>query len=232
MKAVAIFQLTEGDGANYFGEFLNRNNVPFDVIRIDKGAVLPDSIANFSGLCFMGGPMGVNDSVSWMAPAIELIRVAHESAKPVIGHCLGGQMLSKALGGSVTRNPVTEIGWHDVYKVDGLQEGEWSCAPGEPVSVLHWHSDTFSTPVGATPLLLSEFCENQAFLVGKSLALQFHIEATREMVEFLVDECADQLSVSTPSLQSKEQIITHLESRLEKSEAFADRIYSAWIELL
>lgn len=232
MKPVAIFQHAEGEGANYFGAFLDRKKVPFEVIRVDKGDALPDNIADFSGLCFMGGPMGVNDPVPWMAPAIELIRVAHETGKPVIGHCLGGQMISKALGGAVSSNPVTELGWHDVYKAEDLQVGDWAGELGEPVSVLHWHSDTFSIPFGARPLLRSEFCENQAFLCGKSLAMQFHVEVTREMLEFLVNEYADKLCVSTPNEQNKEQLIANLESRLEASQRFADRLYDVWSEQL
>lgn len=232
MKPVAVFQHVKGEGANYFGQFLDRNNVPFEIVRIDQGDELPDNIAHYSGLCFMGGPMGVNDPLPWMSGAIGLIRSADELGKPVIGHCLGGQMISKALGGVVTSNPVTELGWHDVHVVERLALSDWFGGLDGSVSVLHWHSDTFSIPFGAIPLLRSEFCENQAFLYRKNLALQFHLEVTREMLDFLTNEYVDQLCVSTPTQQNKEQIISNLESRLEVSQRFADRLYGTWIELL
>jgi GMP synthase-like glutamine amidotransferase len=232
MKPIAIFQHAEGEGANYFGEFLDRNKVPFDVIRIDKDDEMPDNVAHFSGLCFMGGPMSVNDPLPWITGGIELIRAAHELGKPVIGHCLGGQMISKALGGSVSSNSVTELGWHDVHTVESLVLSDWIGGLDEAVGVLHWHSETFSIPFGATPLLRSEFCHNQAFLYHKNLALQFHLEVTREMLEFLINKYTDDLCVSTPTQQNKEQIMSNVESRLEMSQRFADRLYGAWIELL
>jgi GMP synthase-like glutamine amidotransferase len=75
-------------------------------------------------------------------------------------------------------------------------------------------------------------CHNQAFLYHKNLALQFHLEVTREMLEFLINKYTDDLCVSTPTQQNKEQIMSNVESRLEMSQRFADRLYGAWIELL
>ena len=82
---------------------------------------MPAAVDGFSGLCFMGGPMSVNDPLPWIEPVCALIREAAARNVPVIGHCLGGQLMSKALGGMITRNPVKELGWGEVD--DGAELG-------------------------------------------------------------------------------------------------------------
>lgn len=111
MLPVAIFRHAPTEGPGYFAIFLEANGIPWRLIPLDKGAVVPSSPEEFSGLCFMGGPMSVNDALPWIAPVCALIRESVTRGVPVIGHCLGGQLMSKALGGQVNRNPVKEIGW-------------------------------------------------------------------------------------------------------------------------
>ena len=95
------------------------------LIALDEGAPVPRDPRNFSGLCFMGGPMSVNDELPWIAPALELIREAVRKDVPVIGHCLGGQLMSRALGGVVRANPYKEIGWGVVRVADNGVAREW-----------------------------------------------------------------------------------------------------------
>ena len=114
MNPVAIFRHFPIEGPGYFATFLELHGIPWQLIRIDAGDAVPSDISAFSGLAFMGGPMSVNDELPWIAPVLALIRAAQVADMPVLGHCLGGQLMAKALGGTVSRNPVKEIGWGEV----------------------------------------------------------------------------------------------------------------------
>ena len=110
MKPVVICRYAPHEGPGYFATYLTRHEIPWQLAKLDEGDSLPD-IGAIAGLAMMGGPMSVNDDLPWIAPMLDSIRAAIEAQVPVIGHCLGGQLLAKALGGRVTRNPVKEIGW-------------------------------------------------------------------------------------------------------------------------
>ena len=124
----------------------------------------------------MGGPMSVNDRLAWIPKVLRLIRAAVAADIPVLGHCLGGQLLSKALGGRVRANREKEFGWLPVARVDSPQTESWLAGLPPRFEVFHWHGETFSLPAGATHLLRSRYCRNQAFVLGKNLGLQCHIE--------------------------------------------------------
>lgn len=120
MKPVAIFRHFPVEGPGYLATFLDSHSIPWQLIKIDAGEMSPASTDHFSGLVFMGGPMSVNDDLPWIAPALALIQQAVTNNIPVLGHCLGGQLMSKALGGIVRRSAVKEIGWGEVSVADNL----------------------------------------------------------------------------------------------------------------
>src|SRR5215471_17613303 len=111
MRPVAIFRHYVTEGPGYFATYLERSGLPWELVKLDEGRTVPTTPDAFSGLVFMGGPMSVNDDLPWIPPVLNLIRSAVARGVPVLGHCLGGQLMSKALGGEVTRAPVKEIGW-------------------------------------------------------------------------------------------------------------------------
>ena len=114
MKPLYIFRHIDCEGPGYLAEVLERKGIPWQLIAIDTDVAVPHSIDGCSGLVFMGGPMSVNDDLPWIGQELALIRAAQTAGLPVLGHCLGGQLISKALGGEITANPVREIGWHPV----------------------------------------------------------------------------------------------------------------------
>ena len=138
MKPIAIFRHSITEGPGYFATALDRYRVPWRLIKTDAGDAVPVDSSDFGGLAFMGGPMSVNDDLPWIAPVLALVRDAVHADVPVIGHCLGGQLMAKALGGVVTRNPVKEIGWGavDILPVD--ESRRWL---GDATSFesFHWH---------------------------------------------------------------------------------------------
>lgn len=124
--------------------------------------------------------MSVNDDLPWLQPVFELIRTAVADGVPVIGHCLGGQLISKALSGAVTRNPVKELGWGEVMATAAAAR-DW-LGDLERFAAFHWHGETFAIPPGATRILRSAYCENQAFVMGPHLGMQCHVEMTAAMI--------------------------------------------------
>jgi GMP synthase-like glutamine amidotransferase len=231
MKPVAIFRHAVTEGPGYFATYLDRHSVPWKVIKIDEGEAVPHDPRRYSGLTFMGGPMSVNDNLPWIAPALALIRAAVAQDVPVLGHCLGGQLIARALRGSIERNPVKEIGWGRVDVLENEVASQWFGAGVRSFDSFHWHGETFSIPPGATRVLSSPWCENQAFVLGKHLALQCHVEMTPELIRAWCREWAkevESLARRTPSVQTPAQMTAAVEDRTRVLNEVADRIYDRW----
>ncbi len=230
MKPVVIFRHAATEGPGFLGSFLTEKNIPWRLIKIDEGEALPDSALGFSGAVLMGGPMSVNDDLPWIAPLLALIREAVKTDIPVLGHCLGGQLMSKALGAVVTQNPVKEIGWGEV-NVDGNAEARHWFGSLRTLQVFHWHGETFTLPAGATHLLSSVCCQNQAYVIGKHLAFQCHIEMTADMVKAWCEVGADEIAQSSasPGVQQISAIQDNLEARVMALNATARPVYERWI---
>ncbi|MBI4995467.1 MAG: type 1 glutamine amidotransferase [Rhodocyclales bacterium] len=231
MKPVAIFRHSPGEGPGYFATFLEAHSVPWVLVRIDAGEAVPAMPDAFAGLCFMGGPMSVNDELPWIAPVCALIRNAVAGDVPVIGHCLGGQLMSKALGGQVTKNPVKELGWGEVSRIVSRGDtppAEW-LGNIESFEAFHWHGETFSIPLGATRLLSSQWCENQAFVMGPHLGMQCHVEMTEAMIRLWCRQWADECAQASASVQTPDQMQERMDERLAAMRVAADRLYTRWI---
>jgi GMP synthase-like glutamine amidotransferase len=234
MKPIAIFRHASTEGPGYFATVLERHGLSWQLTKIDQGEAVPADPARFAGMVFMGGPMSVNDDLPWIAPVLELIRTGVAANVPVLGHCLGGQLMSRALGGSVSRNPVKEIGWGEVTVFNNPQAMHWFGHAAPSFLSFHWHGETFSVPDGAQRLLGNSHCENQAFALGPHLALQCHIEMTRDMIDHWCVSGAREIARSSgsPGVQTIEAIKTDVEARLAALHRIADRVYERWIENL
>jgi len=232
MKPIAIFRHLECEGPGYFADFLDQHQIPHTLIRIDQHDPIPPSIDDYSALVFMGGPMSVNDNLDWIAAEIKLIQQAQKSNLPLLGHCLGGQLIAKALGATVGKNVVKEIGWHTVSKQTNSASDDWLGPLPNDFEVFHWHGETFSIPQGATPLLSSQHCDNQAFAIGNTLALQCHVEMTAAMVREWANEYTEELSNPSESLQAADQILANVDIKIEQLKPIADSIYQRWIRAL
>lgn len=230
MKPIAIFRHSASEGPGYFATFLERHSVPWEMVCLDAGEAVPADVAQLSGLCLMGGPMSVNDSLSWIPPVLELIREAVRNAVPVVGHCLGGQLMAKALGAEVRRNAVKEIGWGDVAVEPGPKSLEWlgSIASFEG---FHWHGETFDMPEGAVRLMSSRYCANQAFVLGRHLGLQCHVEMTEELIRRWCEDWDRELrGARSPSVQTPDEMLRDLPIRLDRLHRVADSLYTRWLE--
>jgi GMP synthase-like glutamine amidotransferase len=232
LKPVAIFRYARTEGAGHFATFLSEHGLLFQLIRLDEGEPVPESCDDFSGLGFMGGPMSANDELPWTQPVLELMRCAAAEGVPVIGHCLGGQMLSRALGGVVTLNPVKEIGWVPVTIEKGGLAREWF-GDLERFNTFQWHQDTFSIPPGGERILTGKHCPNQAYVVdGRHLGMQCHVEVTAEMIDTWcsigIDDIDEAIGKS-PAVQDALTIRSEMPKNLPALSGTADRLYTRWV---
>lgn len=231
MKPVVIFRHALAEGAGYLGAFLTEKNIPWQMVRIDQGDALPESMDAYSGMVLMGGPMSVNDDLPWIAPLLALVRESMQQDIPVLGHCLGGQLISKALGAEVSKNAVKEIGWGVVALSDNDIARHWF-GDLDQFDAFHWHGETFALPIGATHILSSAYCSNQAYAIGKHLAMQCHIEMTADMVKVWCDVGADEVQEAQHSLgvQTQAAMQEELPQRIKELNKIARVVYERWTQ--
>jgi GMP synthase-like glutamine amidotransferase len=231
MNPVAVFRTARSEGPGYFATYLERRSIPLQLVALDEGAPVPRDARRFSGLVFMGGPMSVNDDLPWTAPALELVRDAVRKDVPVLGHCLGGQLIAKAFGGVVGPNPVKEIGWGEVRVAQNALAREW-LGDLPAFESFHWHGETFSIPPGGTRILEGPHCANQAFALGKHFGMQCHVEMTEDLIQLWLRGGADEIreAAGSPAVQKPEEIQRNLGPRLDALHTVAERIYERWTE--
>lgn len=171
---------------------LDQRGAEISYTRCFAGERVP-RLAEFDLLIAMGGPMSVNDEQDfpWLKDEKLLIQNAIARDIPVLGVCLGAQLIAGALGARVYPNPVKEIGWFPIHAVE---RAESSFVFPSACTVFHWHGETFDLPEGATPLARSEACEHQAFQLKRNvIGLQFHLEMTPESTLAMVENCRHEL---------------------------------------
>jgi GMP synthase-like glutamine amidotransferase len=190
---------------------------------------VPANVNEFAGIGMMGGPMSVNDTLPWVAPMEALLRGAVDRGVPVIGHCLGGQLLAKSLGATVGRARTTEIGWIDVSVPDPAIAREWF-GGRERFTTFEWHYEAFTLPAGALRVLTNAFNENQAYVIdSRHIGFQGHIEMTAEIARSWIALSADELPAQpTASTQPASEILRNLEARVGALNAVADDVYARW----
>ena len=230
MKPIRIFRHVACEGPGYLGTFLDEHAIPYDVICIVKGITVPQELDCVSGLVFMGGSMNVTDPLQWIEDEKKLIRKAIDKNIPVMGICLGAQLMSAALGGQITHDPKMEIGWHAVETIAINTNIDWLNELSDEFIPFHWHADTFSIPEAATPLFHSQCRKNQAFILNNNLAMQFHLEMTVEMVEEWVRRFGEDLTQGHSCVQNNKEILLNLDHRIKNLHRYADIMYGAWIK--
>jgi GMP synthase-like glutamine amidotransferase len=227
MRPVAIFRFSPTEGPGHFGGWLERERVPHRIIALDQGEAVPGDVGAFAGIGMMGGPMSANDPLPWNPPLLTLLKQAVAADIPVIGHCLGGQLLAKALGARVAPTATPEIGWGEVKAPDRAATAWFGGR--DKFTTFQWHYDIFELPPGAVRVLTNAFNPQQGYALGKHVGFQCHIEMTRPMVETWAGSGANELPArSNGARQSRDDMFRDLDARLAALSQVADDVYARW----
>jgi GMP synthase-like glutamine amidotransferase len=231
MRPVAVFRFSPTEGPAGFARWLDAAGVDWQLLPLDAGVAVPSSVRDFAGIGMMGGPMSANDDLPWKAPLLDLLRDAVSEGVPVIGHCLGGQLLARAMEAPVTRAAATEIGWIDVETVDDASRRAWF---GDRASftTFEWHNEAFALPPGAVRVLTNRFNAEQGYVLDdRHIGLQCHLEMTSDLVEAWLATGADELPPATVSArQCAAEIRVDLAARVAALDAVAADVYRRWAE--
>lgn len=230
-KPIAIFRHSPTEDPGYFEVLIKEKNLPYVIISVDQGMPVPQDVTLFAGLVLMGGVMSVNDPLPWITDELVLINQAIHHQIPVIGHCLGGQLLAKALGAEVIANPAKEYGWGTVRVETPHLAHHWF--EHTVFDAFHWHGETFTLPEGAHRILTGAYCENQAFIYqDRYLGMQCHIEMTKEMIQTWCENYREELRLLHPefqSIQSEVEILDNLDQRVKTLQNIAKTTYEKWL---
>ena len=188
MSDVLLIQNTRIEGSGYLGELLSDDG--FDITSIHaKHEAIPEK--KFSFVIILGAPESANDNFPYLIREQELIKNSVDDDIPVLGICLGSQLIAKTFGAKVCKGPKKEIGFYHDLMVSN--DSKLFSGFTNPFSVFHWHGDTFDLPDGATRLASSENYENQAFQYKSAIGLQFHLEVNEQMVNLWLDKTEEKL---------------------------------------
>lgn len=232
MKPILILQHLSSDGPAYLGAWLQREGLEFELRNSEIGQAFPEHMDAHSALAILGGEMSANDPLPSLRRAELLILDAMARGRPVIGHCLGGQLMARALGAGIGASPAPEVGWHAIDVHAGDAATTWFGAGPVP-AVFQWHEEAFDLPLGAQALAGSPACRHQAFAIGMHLAMQFHVELDAEKLQRWAALDSPQfraLQQAHATVQSGAAMLAEAVQRLPQQQALADRIYRRWLE--
>lgn len=225
-----VLQHAAPEGPGAIGEALRTNGVATRVVRIDRGEPVPAELGAHAGLVVMGGPMGVYEVERHphLRDELRLIETVLRAERPLLGICLGSQLIAAALGARVHASGYQEIGWFPVDLADEAASDPLFAGAPRQFTALHWHGDVFDLPRGALRLASSALTERQAFRHGtNTYGLLFHLEAGAAQVDAMAAEFADEIAgVGLTVAALRDGAATHLPAL----RPVADQVFSRFAE--
>jgi len=228
---VLVVQHEQVEGLGSIAESLGEAGTKPRYIRAFAGEQVPRTLGGAAGLIVMGGPMGVYDAprFPFLRDEMRLIEAALRDARPVLGICLGSQLLAQALGAEVRSTGKKEIGWFDVTLTESAETDPlWSRVP-RSFPAFHWHGDAFPLPAGATHLASSVMTPHQAFRYQHAYGVLFHLEVTAGIARDMVGSWPDELREEG---LSAEAIILSTDQLLPGMRSVAETVFGRWARLL
>jgi GMP synthase-like glutamine amidotransferase len=202
-----------------------------EVLKMFADYQIP-SPKDFDGLFILGGPMSVNDEeqLAWLREEKDLVRAAIKADKPVLGICLGGQMIAEVLGAEVRPMGYREIGFFSIGLTEDAGQNSKCFKELPPTfTAFHWHGERFSIPAGARHLAGSCACDNQAFEFGPALALQFHLEMAPDYLSNMAVNCAAEIQAGGIHVQGVEEMQRIGRTLGDQPYRFLTRILDNWL---
>ena len=233
MPKLLVFQHVAYEILGTLDPLLRRHGFRIKYVNFGRAGTATPSVDGYHGLVVLGGPMNVDqvDEYPHLADEVQIVQRAIERGMPVLGICLGAQLIAKALGAPVRRNPEKEIGWYHVRPTDEARGDPLLGHLGEEEKIFQWHGDTFDLPGGAVHLASSDRCANQAFRFGDRVyGLQFHLEVDDAIVKrwlglpALIDEVREMG-------HDTDRIFEDTDRYIARSRALSDRVFRAFIDL-
>lgn len=231
MKPVLVLQHQGNDGPSFLGTWLTAQGRRMDLRNTAARQPYPEFIGPYAALAVLGGEMSANDPLPSLRQAERLILQALEQGVPVLGHCLGGQLMARALGAPITRSPQPEVGWHRVDIAAVPAARAWF-GDATQATVYQWHYEAFALPHGAVHLAGNAHCPHQAFAIGNSLALQFHAEIDVEKHARWADETDPGYHAAQrrwPTVHSGDRLRADGAEALPHQLRLAARLYQRWL---
>ena len=188
MKKVLVIQNSKIESIGTLGNLLESDGFVLQTVNAKKEKIPTD---DFSLLIILGAAESANDNLSYLLDEQKLIRKSVEKKIPVLGICLGSQLIAKAFGAKVFPGSKKEIGFYNDIEIDN--NSKLFSGISSPMTVFHWHEDTFSLPDNSTRIAHSKNYHNQAFQLESAVALQFHLEVNKDLVELWLDKAKDSL---------------------------------------
>jgi GMP synthase-like glutamine amidotransferase len=188
MSEVLLVQNTRMESSGYLGELLINDGFVIRVVDA-KHEALPEK--DYSLVVILGAPESANDNLPYLQAEQKLIKKSVDGDIPVLGICLGSQLIAKTFGAKVYCGSQKEIGFYHDLIIDN--NSKLFAGFKNPFTVFHWHGDTFDLPKGATRLAHSKYYPNQAFQINSAVGLQFHLEINEEMVNLWLDKTQEKL---------------------------------------
>ena len=209
------------EGPGTMGEFLDKKGFEYEIINIFDNIALPDDPRQYGAIIILGGPMNVyeENEYPYLKDEDIFIKSALQKGVPMLGLCLGAQLISKATGAKVRKAAEKEIGWFKADLTDDGKNDPLFNGLKSSIDVFQWHGDTFDIPDKGVHLASSEVCKNQAFMCNNNVyGLQFHLEVTKDMVREWLDAYSDEVK-SMGDKVSRKGILKH-------ADEFADAYYN------
>lgn len=230
---VLVLQHTVTNPAGIYGQVARERGASLRVVEVDDGEPIP-ALTDFDAVIAMGGAMSVNDTADfpWLSEEMRMIRDAVHAGVPFWGVCLGGQLLAQSLGARVHRMPEPEIGFPPIRPSDAAAGDPVFSRLAHPLHAFQWHNDAFELPDGAVRLGGSSACANQAFRWGEhAYGVQFHLEATVEMVTQWVDGGGNRARLERRlGPGGPERFLEELGRRQAEQDANARVLAGAWLD--
>jgi GMP synthase (glutamine-hydrolysing) len=231
MRAL-VLQHVAVEGPGTLAPYLEARGWRLETVALYEGARLPEEAREYQAVIVMGGPMGVYDEAEYPFLRAEhhfLQRIMAQGV-PLLGICLGSQLLAKALGARVYRNAQKEIGWYSVDLTPAGTADPLFAGLDSPVPVFQWHGDAFDLPAGAIPLASSPLCTHQAFRYGDRVyGLLFHLELTPAIIHRWIEAFQDEL-VSLRGVIDPERIMAEIPHRLVAYQQVAASVFANLVE--